>query len=318
MRERVIFPAVLAAALAVSVGLLYPRLRSRLDAPPPEPPPVELPPPPAPEPAPAPPPPPPPPPPSYVRIDPAAATACKPGMVLVDGVYCPFVAHRCTSFLVEERDVCQSFAPEVLCEGALQRRRFCMDIHEYPNLEGVRPAVMVDYNDARRACAVEKKRLCLAEEWEFACEGPQMWPYPYGSERDPARCNIDKPQATPELDALSDAGAISAEIEHLDQRVASGAMPGCVSPFGVRDMTGNVDEWVENRNGKRLEQPFRSGLKGGHWGPVRARCRPMTTSYSERFRFYQAGFRCCSDAKGGRAVSRGPTTRPRQRPPDRP
>ena len=58
-------------------------------------------------------------------------------------------------------------------------------------------------------------------------------------------------------------------------------------------MTGNVDEWVVNESGK----PFKSGSKGGYWGPVRARCRPMTTGHAENFPFYQTGFRCCADAK---------------------
>ena len=56
-------------------------------------------------------------------------------------------------------------------------------------------------------------------------------------------------------------------------------------------MTGNVDEWVVNESGK----PYKSGLKGGYWGPVRDRCRPMTTAHAEGFEFYQIGFRCCSD-----------------------
>ena len=55
-------------------------------------------------------------------------------------------------------------------------------------------------------------------------------------------------------------------------------------------MTGNVDEWVLNESGK----PHKSGLKGGYWGPVRDRCRPMTTAHDENFEFYQIGFRCCS------------------------
>ena len=315
MREGVAFPAVFVAALAISVGVLYPRWRARIEQPPPEPPPAV---PTAASSQPVP-PPPPPKPPAYVRHDPASATACEAGMVLVDGVYCPFVAHRCTKFLIEEGDVCQSFSSDVLCEGALQRRRYCIDIYEYPNLAGVRPAVMVSYNDARRACATEHKRLCASEEWDFACEGPQMWPYPYGNERDPTACSIDKTQATPELEAFSDPRQVASEIERLDQRVGAGEMPNCVSPFGVHDMTGNVDEWVENRNGTRVEEPYRSGLKGGAWGPSRARCRPMTTSYDERFSFYQVGFRCCSDARGGgRTISRGPRRGPRQEPQDRP
>jgi sulfatase modifying factor 1 len=44
-------------------------------------------------------------------------------------------------------------------------------------------------------------------------------------------------------------------------------------------------------------------LKGGYWGPVRDRCRPMTIAHDENFAFYQIGFRCCSEASA-------PTTQP--------
>ncbi len=66
-----------------------------------------------------------------------------------------------------------------------------------------------------------------------------------------------------------------------------------MSPYGVHDMTGNVDEWVVNESG----HPYKSGLKGGYWGPVRDRCRPMTTAHNEDFAYYQIGFRCCSDVQ---------------------
>ena len=139
----------------------------------------------------------------------------------------------------------------MLCEGRLEHRRYCIDRYEYPNLEGVVPAVMVDWNDARRACAVEGKRLCTAEEWEFACEGPEMWPYPYGIERDPTACNIDRAVHAAGPAARSrDPGRSPREVERLDKRVPSGSLPRCVSPFGVHDMTGNVDEWVDNRRAR--------------------------------------------------------------------
>ena len=243
--------------------------------------------------------------PDYVHLDPRSSAVCGDGMVLVDGIYCPYVGHACTKFLIEERDVCQAYAPEVLCEGRLMHRRFCIDDYEYPNIVGVVPAVMVDWNDAKRACAVEGKRLCTAPEWEFACEGPQMWPYPYGIERDATACNIDRTYTLPEMEAFSDASKISEEVERLDKRVPSGTMARCISPFGVHDMTGNVDEWVVNENGNVDDKPFRSGLKGGYWGPIRARCRPMTTSHNEWFSFYQVGFRCCRDADG-RALEPAP------------
>ncbi|MGK4004747.1 SUMF1/EgtB/PvdO family nonheme iron enzyme [Sorangium sp. So ce1036] len=307
MRERIAFLAALAVAALVSALLFAPRLRR-----PPEPavgasaisPAASVAPP-----EPAPPPsalvaPPRPSLPAYVRVNPASATACRAGMVLVDGIYCPYVGHHCAAYIDEEKDICARFAPEVLCEGRLQRRRYCIDVFEYPNIEGVVPVVMVSWLEAKRACEVEGKRLCTVEEWEFACEGPQMWPYPYGTARDPDACNIDRKISMPALETFSDPWKISAEVERLDRRVASGEMQRCVSPFGVRDMTGNVDEWVHNDLGNLDEKPFRSTLKGGYWGPIRSRCRPITSTHNRWFRFYQVGFRCCSDTlDGSKAVT---------------
>ena len=71
-------------------------------------------------------------------------------------------------------------------------------------------------------------------------------------------------------------------------------------------LTGNVDEWVVNESGK----PFQSGLKGGYWGPVRTRCRPMTVAHNEEFSFYQIGFRCCSDATASGSGAAAPVSAP--------
>ena len=303
MRERFIFLAVLVAAAGLGALLVFPRARDAPEPPPPSQPPIDAS---LPDAAPSAVvdagPAPPPPLPDYVRINPESAAACGAGMVLVDGIYCPYVGHTCTKFLYEERDVCDRYAPDVLCEGRLLHRRYCMDVFEYPNVEGVVPAVMVDWNDARRACAVEGKRLCTTEEWEFACEGPEMWPYPYGIDRDSTACNIDRVYTLPEMEAFSDPWKISAEVDRLDKRVPSGSRPRCISPFGVRDMTGNVDEWVDNPKGKVEDKPYRSTLKGGYWGSIRARCRPQTSSHNEWFSFYQVGFRCCKDTAGSAPV----------------
>ncbi len=306
------FPLVFAASLGLAAVLVSPRASERREtadtasasasiAPPPPPPP-----PPAPTAKEK------PPPPSYVQVSPESANACGPGMVLVDGIYCPFVGHRCVQYREDVKDVCERFGPEVLCEGNLERRRFCIDVYEYPNMEGVKPAVMADWNEARRACEVEDKRLCTVEEWEFACEGPGMWPYPYGAERDAEACNIDRPVVPPDFGAFEEPRRVSAEVERLDRRVPSGEKHRCVSPFGVHDMTGNVDEWVDNTQGKRLEAPYRSSLKGGYWGPIRARCRPITSTHNAWFSFYQVGFRCCANPKDGGRAGPAPTgKRPR-------
>ncbi len=59
-------------------------------------------------------------------------------------------------------------------------------------------------------------------------------------------------------------------------------------------MVGNVDEWVVNAS--QAGKPYISALKGGYWGPVRTRCRAMTTGHDQTFHYYQIGFRCCGEA----------------------
>lgn len=226
-----------------------------------------------------------------------AGSACPAGMLLVEGTWCPFVGHRCVDWINEKADRCRRYAPPPICEGRLQKRRFCIDRYEYPDQPGVLPVVMVSWEEAVAACRAEHKRLCTASEWTFACEGSERLPYPYGYVRDPTACNIDRHYLLPDLAAFDEPRSVAAELTRVDQRVESGKMPRCVSPFGVHDMTGNVDEWVVNES----RDPVVSGLKGGYYGPIRARCRPMTTDHNQWFRFYQVGFRCCADTAPGRA-----------------
>jgi hypothetical protein len=297
-RDRFVFAGVVLGAMLVTALLMSQRLRQSFrqpeseqwEEPPPEPPPPT-----APMPTDAGPPPPKPPPP-YVHLDPLGKDECLPGMVLVDGIQCPFVAHRCEQFLSEPDDVCKTFVAEALCEGRLTRRRFCIDVFEYPNLEGVRPAVRVDFREAERACSLEGKRLCTVDEWIFACEGTQMWPFPYGLERDAEACNIDRPEPTPSRPEVArDPRRAAEENERLDQRVASGDKERCISPFGVRDLTGNVAEWAVNPNGKIDETPFRSAAVGGGFTMSPSRCRAMTT-HPPTFSSHEMGFRCCKAA----------------------
>jgi sulfatase modifying factor 1 len=174
---------------------------------------------------------------------------------------------------------------------------YCIDRFEYPNLRGAYPWIVVTWSEAKAICELESKRLCTESEWTFACEGEEASPYPYGYERDGGACVIDRPWRLVDeyaLEGRTDERALR-EIDWLWQGEASGERPRCRSPFGVYDMTGNVDEWTTSA--RRGERP--SILKGGYWGPVRTRCRPSTRAHGEDFFFYQQGFRCCSDASGG-------------------
>lgn len=171
---------------------------------------------------------------------------------------------------------------------------FCMDRFEYPNRQNDYPVIMVNFYEATELCAEQGKRLCDEHEWTFACEGEEAMPYPYGYVRDTEACVIDNKWRAYSERALQprDGQAAMNELDRLWQGVASGSRPRCKSPFGVYDMTGNVDEWTHN---VRSWEKNVSILKGGYWGPVRTRCRPSTRSHDENHTFYQQGFRCCAD-----------------------
>jgi hypothetical protein len=221
-----------------------------------------------------------------------ARNGCPSGMAEVEGDYCPSVEQKCLRWLdPESKQRCAEFAPTSACRGKLEHKHFCVDRFEFPNVEGQKPVVMKTWLEAKAACDSEGKRLCGESEWTLACEGRDRLPYPYGYARNDDACNIDKPHPDVDEAAIADPARRDAEVARLDQRDPAGAHEACVSPYGVNDMTGNVDEWVVNESGK----PYRSGLKGGYWGPVRDRCRPMTTAHNEEFAFYQIGFRCCGD-----------------------
>ena len=221
--------------------------------------------------------------------------ACGEGMAEVVGEYCSMVEQTCLRWVDPETKMrCAEFSDDSRCVGSRTPKRFCMDRFEWPNQEGVKPVVMKTWYDAKNACQGAGKRLCTDSEWTLACEGSEMLAYPYGNQRDSTACNIDKSLPEPDEKAIGNPYTRDAEVARLDQRAASGEYAKCQSPYGVHDMTGNVDEWVANESGK----PYQSGLKGGYWGPVRTRCRPMTTAHYEQFVFYQIGFRCCGDMAG--------------------
>ena len=73
----------------------------------------------------------------------------------------------------------------------------------------------------------------------------------------------------------------------------SGSMSRCVSPYGIHDLTGNIDEWVQSFDHHESKI---SNLKGGHYlHNCRARCRPVTTKHGPYYFQASVGFRCCRD-----------------------
>ena len=231
-------------------------------------------------------------------------------MVRVEGEYCPAVMQDCLEHHQEYKDHndqknvserCLRYAEPSRCVSRKRRHlSFCMDRFEYPNQVGELPRVLTSWTHAVAMCKSAGKRICTEDEFNFACEGPDMLPYVYGYVRDPKTCSIDKEyrypdhsKVLPEYDECLAAPWCADELARLDQRLKIGASLTCVSWAGIYDLNGNANEWVEIPGKK---PPNRSGLKGGWWGPVRGRCRPTVTFHKESDYGYEAGFRCCADA----------------------
>ena len=113
---------------------------------------------------------------------------------------------------------------------------------------------------------------------------------------------MDRRQRTHNERALAVPNDVSLEVERLDQRVPSGSLQHCNSPFDVADMTGNVTEWVHNREAEDSEDSRPTALAGGCWGRIPATCRRLDASHGASHRSYRSGFRCCRDALDGRSA----------------
>jgi hypothetical protein len=239
-------------------------------------------------------------------------THCPAGMKLVEGDYCTEVEHTCkTEWWAEsnKKRVCEEFEPRAECKGEKVKKRFCIDEYEWPNRKGERPEVMNRFHQAQLKCAAVGKRMCTESEWNFACEGPEMKPFPYGYRRDPLICNGDHLWDDPNMKKVAKRDAT--ELARLWRGVPSGSQPKCVSDFGVYDMPANADEVVaseQNPNGKRGE--FDSIHTGGPWySGVRNQCRPKVYTHGEDFYYYFLSFRCCAEPDGAVTDPRTPRQR---------
>ncbi len=215
----------------------------------------------------------------------SGGTECPAGMIRVAGDYCPDVEQRCLRWLDPPGKYhefrCAEYASPAVCRAPRRAMTYCIDEDEQ-RLEGLapdpRPSNNVTYGEAKNACSARGARLCTQSEWQFACEGEDMRPYPYGFVRDSNACNIDH----------FELGKPGAGLKDL--RSATGEHPKCTSAFGVRDLAGNLEEWVTHDPGTGGKATL---LKGSWWLPGKSTCRATNAGHDEVYHGTETGFRCC-------------------------
>jgi len=222
---------------------------------------------------------------------------CAADQKLVLGTHHEYVQRLCLDY---HKAACWSYHPGLVAlEPRATAIRVCIDEYEWPNEKGASPPVMMSFSEAQKECAGVGKRLCTEFEWELACEGAGTQPYPYGWAQEPGACVNDKKYKFYDQAKLEsrDRAVRSQETKRLYQAEPSGSRPRCTSPFGAVDLVGNVEEWVTT---SRPEWPHVSSLKGGYWARAWSGCRGTNDSHGPAFRFYDIGFRCCSDPSSTR------------------
>lgn len=195
-----------------------------------------------------------------------------------------------------ERSPIAPIPPDVpsMREVNVEELRFRIDTFEAALQDGAAvsgkreiPATGMSWFAARDACEAAGKRLCTEQEWLTACQGAlaqdddgdgafaddliEGSSYPYGEHHEPGRCWDGKPREG-------------------FRPVYTGELPGCVSAYGVYDMTGNVEEWVG-------DSPETAVLLGGAWDTSKdfARCFRRNATFGPGYANARTGFRCCAN-----------------------
>lgn len=174
------------------------------------------------------------------------------------------------------------------------------------------PVSGVDWFDAYAFAESQGKRLPTEAEWQRAAQGDDRRAYPWGDDFASERTHC---QPEPHSDAIRvwRRALLAQPPDVMPSTTVPNGMDGNVSPFGTRDMAGNVWEWTATSfaTGQQLDPIVREGddiadalsiiyrptsygvIKGGAWTSL-----PEQLSCAFRGRdlimdrHFEIGFRC--------------------------
>jgi formylglycine-generating enzyme required for sulfatase activity len=167
-------------------------------------------------------------------------------------------------------------------DGWGRENRWLPDAWEVQRARPFHPVAGVSWFEAEAYCAwvseQKKKRVRLPteEEWEHAARGDDRRPYPWGDRFDAAATNTLE--------------------SGRDDTAEAGSLAGDVSPYGVLDMAGNVQEWTASLYRPSPEENYPPGqlyvARGGSFNDTAYGARTSyRRAYPPGYFYAHLGFR---------------------------